>query len=287
MKIGIALPSAIPNASGSLLRDWARLADEGPFSSLAVVDRLVYGNFEALTALAVAAGLTQRIRLMTSVLLAPLRNTSVLAKQTASLDALSNGRLTLGFGVGDREDDYQAASISFHERGKRFEQQLELLTRLWAGEPVDEQTGPVGPPSVQPGGPEMLLGAYAPAALSRLERWGNGYLAGGSDAQFTNQFFRQAEASWQRGGRPGKPRLVVCGPYGLGPDAAARSAPYILDYYAYMGPMAPQIAATLPSSPEAVKATIRAFKEIGTDELVFIPCIPELDQVHRLMDCLE
>src|SRR5579872_29370 len=113
MKIGIGLPSTIPGVSGTLVRKWARLAEDGPFSSLAVLDRLVYGNYDPLTTLAVVAGETRRIRLMTAVLLAPLRNVSVLAKQTASLDALSDGRLTLGMGVGGREDDYRAASAPF------------------------------------------------------------------------------------------------------------------------------------------------------------------------------
>lgn len=287
MKIGIALPSAIPNVSGSLIRKWARLADDGPFSSLAVVDRLTYGNFEALTTLAFAAGETRRIRLMTSVLLAPLRNPAILAKQTASLDALSNGRFTLGVGVGDRADDYRAANVSFHGRGKRLGQELELLEHLWSGQPLDEQTGAIGPAPTQAGGPEVLIGAYAPAAISRLERWGDGYLAGGSDASFVHECFRTAEKAWQRGERPGKPRLVACGAYSLGPDAAARSAPYILDYYGYMGQaMAQQIAISTPSSVETLKACIRAFADIGTDELIFIPCIPELDQLHRLADCI-
>lgn len=286
MKIGIGLPSTFLNVSGSLIREWARLADEGPFSSLAVLDRLVYKDFESLTTLAVAAGETQRIRLMTAVLLAPLRNTSVLAKQAMSLDALSNGRLTLGFGIGGREDDYRAASVSFHSRGKRFEQQLELLTRLWSGQPVDEQTGPIGPAPVQPGGPEVLIGAFAPAAIGRLARWGDGYLAGGGDLQMIHECFRLAEKSWKQGGRPGKPRLVADAYYGLGPNAASRSTEYILDYHAPLGPMAELMARFVLSSPEAIRASIQAFEELGTDELVLMPCIPEIDQVQRLADCL-
>jgi alkanesulfonate monooxygenase SsuD/methylene tetrahydromethanopterin reductase-like flavin-dependent oxidoreductase (luciferase family) len=286
MKIGIGLPSTIPNVSGSLIREWARLADVGPFSSLAVLDRLVYKDFEALMTLAVAAGETQRIRLMAGVLLAPLRNTGVLAKQTASLDVLSNGRLTLGLGIGGREDDYRAASVSFHTRGKRFEQQLELMTRLWSGQSVDEQTGPIGPAPVQPGGPEVLIGAFAPAAISRLGRWGNGYIAGGGDLQQINECFRLAEAAWQRAGRPGKPRLVAETYYGLGPESASRSAVYILDYHAPLGPMAQQMARFVLSSPKAVRAGIQAFEELGTDELVLMPCIPELDQVRMLAECL-
>jgi len=286
MKIGIALPSAFLNVPGSLIREWARLADAGPFSSLVVPDRLAYRDFDQLMTLAVAAGETQRIRLLTSVLVAPLHNTSILAKQTASLDALSNGRLTLGLGVGIREDDFRAASVSYHTRGKRFEQQLEVMTRLWSGQPLDEQTGPIGPPPVQPGGPEILIGAFAPLAISRLERWGNGYLGGGGNLQMINACFRAAEKAWQHGERAGKPRLVCDAFYGLGPEATSRSTEYILDYHAPLGPMAQQMAENVISSPEAVRAKIRAFEELGTDELLFIPCIPELDQVRRLADCL-
>ena len=109
MQIGIGLPANIPGVQGKLILDWAKKADSGPFSSLGLIDRLVYPNYEPLIAFAAAAGVTQRIRLMTTVLLAPLRNTAILAKQAASLDALSGGRLTLGLAIGGREDDFHAA----------------------------------------------------------------------------------------------------------------------------------------------------------------------------------
>ena len=121
MKIGIGFPANIPGVQGKLLIEWAKKADAGPFSSLGLIDRLVYDNYDTLIAFAAAAGATQRIHLTTSVLLAPLRNTAVLAKQAASLDALSGGRLTLGLGIGSREDDYQAASVPFNRRGKIFD----------------------------------------------------------------------------------------------------------------------------------------------------------------------
>ncbi len=129
MKIGIGLPATIPGTEGKNILDWAKKADSGPFSTLGILDRLVFPNYEALITLAAVAGVTQRVRLMTTVLLAPLRNTALLAKQAASLDALSGGRLTLGLGIGGREDDYLAASVSFKTRGKRFEEKSGSLGR--------------------------------------------------------------------------------------------------------------------------------------------------------------
>src|SRR5947199_821965 len=172
MKIGIGHPGTIPGVKGQLILDWAKRADAGPFSSLGSLDRLVYTNYDALITLTAAAAVTQRIRLMTTVLLVPLHNAGILAKQAASLDALSGGRLTLGLGVGGREDDFRAAPASFHDRGKRFEEQLDTMKRIWSGQPLAPDIGPIGPPPVQQGGPELLFGAYAPHTIQPVVRVG-------------------------------------------------------------------------------------------------------------------
>src|SRR5260221_4182770 len=158
MKIGIGLPGTIPGVHRELIFDWARRAESGPFSSLATLDRLVYPNYEALMTLAAVAGVTQRVRLVTTVLLAPLRRPAILAKQAASLDALSGGRLTLGLGVGGREDDFLAASVPFNNRGKRFEEQLTTMMRIWSGEPLSDNSATIGTPPVRTVGPEILIG---------------------------------------------------------------------------------------------------------------------------------
>src|SRR5260370_5047906 len=124
MKIGIGLPATILGIGGKCILDWAKKADSGPFSSLTILDRLVYSNYESLITLAAVAGVTQHIRLMTTVLLAPLRNPALFAKQAASLDALSGGRLTLGLGIAASADHYLAASVSYKSRGQLFDMQL-------------------------------------------------------------------------------------------------------------------------------------------------------------------
>ena len=120
MEIGIGLPATIPGTSGPLVLDWAKRADSGPFSSLGIIDRLVYPNYEPLVTLAAAAAVTERVRLMSTVLIAPLRGAGVLAKQAATIDALSGARFTLGAAGGGREADFGAAPASFPATGRRF-----------------------------------------------------------------------------------------------------------------------------------------------------------------------
>src|SRR6266487_6608739 len=286
MKIGIGHPGTIPGVQGQLILEWARRADANPFSSLGSLDRLVFPNYDSLITLTAAAAVTQRIRLMTTVLLVPLHNTGMLAKQVASLDALSGGRLTLGVGVGSRADDFQASPASFHDRGKRFEEQLDTMQRIWSGQPLANDIGPIGPPPVQPGGPELLIGGYSPAAIKRVSRWGDGYIAGGAPPPMARQGYELAEQVWKTAGRTGKPRFVAGMYWGLGPDAAERIGAYIRNYYAFMGPMAEQFASSIPTTPEAVKGAIQAFADVGVDELICWPCVPNLDQVDRLAELI-
>ena len=284
MDIGIGLPSTIPGTKGSLVLDWAKRVDSSTFSSLGILDRVVYPNYEPLITLAAAAAVTSRVRLMTTVLLAPLRGAGLLAKQAATIDALSGGRLTLGLGVGGREDDFKAAPAPFHGRAHRFEEQLDLMKRIWSGKPVSDEAGPVGPPPAQAGGPELLIGGYSAAPIRRVGRWADGFISGGvPDPEQVHQMFDLAKESWRAEGRAGKPRLVATLYYALGPNAA-RGGDYIRDYYSYFGPAADDMARAIPSSPEAVEELIRSFGDVGADEVVCWPTVADLEQVDRLAE---
>jgi alkanesulfonate monooxygenase SsuD/methylene tetrahydromethanopterin reductase-like flavin-dependent oxidoreductase (luciferase family) len=134
MDVSIGLPNAVPGTSGGELVEWARRADARGFKSLGTLDRVVYDNYEPLATLAAAAAVTSRIGLCTSVLLGPLRtNPTELAKQALSLHALSNGRFTLGIGLGAREDDYEASGVELKGRGRRLDEALARIKEIWAG----------------------------------------------------------------------------------------------------------------------------------------------------------
>ncbi len=285
MKIGIGLPSGIPDVSGKLILDWAQQADAGPFSTLGVIDRIVYPNYEPMVTIAAAAAVTKRIRFMTVILIATLRNAGVLAKEAASIDALSGGRLTLGLAVGRRRDDFLAAPAEMKGRGKRFEEQLALMRRVWSGEPLSEAVGPVGPPPVQPGGPPIHIGGSAPEALERAGRLADGLITGGGrGASGIAEHYEIVQKAWRAAGKPGKPGLSAIKYFALGPDALDRGAPAMRRYYSNPG-MDPEAAIrSMAASPEEVRTVMKEYAAVGMDELIMLPAIADLDQISRLAD---
>lgn len=212
----------------------------------------------------------------------------VLAKQAASLDAISNGRLTLGFGVGRREDAYKAAPAQYNNRGRRMEEQIKTMRRIWNGEDVDAKNGvgPIGPPPVQNGGPEILIGGGTPQAIARAGRLGDGFLAAGTNPEAVEAAYQTAVDAWTAAGKPGKPRLAAVCSYALGPNAADVVGGYIRDYYSFLGPVAEQMAQNAVSSTEAVTGLIHDLDGIGMDELVFLPSAADMGQLDRLADII-
>ncbi|MBF6245193.1 LLM class flavin-dependent oxidoreductase [Nocardia elegans] len=281
MKVGIGLPIADPQS----LVAWAERAESGPFSTLGLLDRLVYDNPEPLVTLAHLAGATQRIRLQTEVLLAPLRETALLAKQVATLDRLSGGRFTLGLGVGGRADDHEASGTQLRTRGKRLDEQITTMRRLWSGEPYSESCAAIGPLPHTSGGPELLFGGFQPAALERVARWGGGFLAAAAPS-WAPGLFDTVRRFWREYDRPGSPRIVAQVNVALGPrhvidDArAAMSA-----YYAFSDYGANMVEGML-TTPEQIRTVTKQFADLGADEVIFYCYGRDPEQVDRLADTL-
>lgn len=279
MKVGVGLPTTVPGAVGALVVRWAKLADEGPFSSVAVLDRLVYDSYDPLISLAAAAGVTNRVRLATTIVVSLLHNTPVLAKQVSSLHALSGGRLVLGLAVGAREEDYEAAGIDYANRGRRFAEQLAELREL-----LDAGPGPGGGGS---GAPSILLGGLSDRGYARMARYADGYVHGGGPPRAFARAADKARAAWSDSGRPGKPELWAQGYFALGEGTAEAGARYLRDYYAFTGPFAEKIAAGLLTTPQSIAQFLRGYEEAGCDEMVLFPAIPELRQLEQLAAVLK
>lgn len=290
MEIGIAFPKIIPVGRSDRIVEWAEHADDGPFSSLALIDRLVYGTHEPLIVLTAAAVVTQRIRLMPTVLISPLRNAAVLAKQVASVDAISGGRFVLGLGVGSRTDDFAAAGTPMKGRGKLLERQIETMRRIWAGGDAADGVGPIGPRPGRPGGPEILIGGRSATALERTGRLGDGYIAGSAGSGSTNEvrevlgYFMAVEKSWKAQGRPGRPRFVAALTCAVGAYAAERARESMRAYYNFRGPAAQKMEVDIPWTELLIKDAIAAFESVGVDELILEPGVGDLDQIDRLAD---
>jgi alkanesulfonate monooxygenase SsuD/methylene tetrahydromethanopterin reductase-like flavin-dependent oxidoreductase (luciferase family) len=275
MDVGIGLPSTIRGATGAQIVEWAKRAEARGFSSLGTIDRIVYPNYEPLTALAAAAAVTERIKLATTILIAPLRvSGAMLAKQAASVDALSGGRLVLGVAVGGREDDFEVAGADFGSRGKAFDGMLAEWQEIWDGEAV----GPAAHPSV-------IIGGSASAAFRRAAAHDGWIMGGGSPDQFRAGLAKLEEA-WQAAGREGRPRTMALSYYALGENAKAAADGYLNDYYAFLGDMSQMIADSAAKDPGTVKAYVQGFADAGCDELIFFPSDPDPGQVDLLADAL-
>jgi alkanesulfonate monooxygenase SsuD/methylene tetrahydromethanopterin reductase-like flavin-dependent oxidoreductase (luciferase family) len=277
MEVGVGLPNAVPGCGPDLLIEWARRADDGPFASLGALDRVVYETIEPMVALSAAAAVTDHIELVTSILIAPLRETSTLAKQMVSLHALAPGRLTLGLAIGARGDDYDRSEFGKAGRGDRLTQQLATVRAI-----LDE--GAVTAPGA-PGTPPLLVGGSAGPSFSRVAQLADGWIHGGSPPRVFAREVAEVRAAWADAGRVGQPRIRSMAYYALG-DAAAAGREYLLDYYAFTGAFAPRIADGLLTSPLEIREYLQAYEDAGCEQLLLFPTVPELSQLDALADVL-
>lgn len=292
MKIGMNLPVMVPGLDRRTVLEWCRRIDAGPFATLAAGERITFPNPEVMVTLSLAAAATERVRLAFTVIVLPLHHSAVLlAKQVATLDVLSGGRVVCGVGVGARVEDYRAAGAPFDARRlRRLEQQVAEMRRVWAGENiVPGALRPVEPLPLQPGGPELWAGALAPDSIRRAARWADGIcgFSFGPSADEVAFAWETARAAWQAAGRPA-PRLVTCCWFALGRDARAQLDTYLHRYLNFMGEdVARHLARGVTTdSPAALRRVVGELAALGTDELLLVPTTSDPEELERVADAL-
>jgi alkanesulfonate monooxygenase SsuD/methylene tetrahydromethanopterin reductase-like flavin-dependent oxidoreductase (luciferase family) len=281
MDVAIGLPTTIPGVQGRELTEWARRAETAGFSSLGTLDRMVYPNYESLVALGAAAAVTERIGLVTAIAILPMRqNAALAAKQAATLQSLSGGRFVLGVAVGGRPDDFEAAGVPFEGRGRRFEEMLDDMKRIWAGEERG-YAGGVGP-DVSDNPPPLIIGGQIDAAFRRAAEYGDGWIAGGGPPEGYPAAMGKLDAAWGEAGREGEPRRLSLTYFSLGNDPDSQARRTIGHYYTFAGDYADMILAGVAKGEDGVKERVRAFEEAGCDELIMFPSSSNPEQVDRL-----
>lgn len=283
MRIGIGLPTAVPGADMTALGQWAADAERAGFAAVGVIDRLVYDNLEPLTALAAAAARTERIELFTTVLNVGWRNNAVLlAKQMASVEQISGGRLTAGLGLGGWPEDYTASQAPQTGKAALWESLLATMRRVWAGE-VSGQGGPMT--KLSEGRPTLLFGGLVPAAYRRAATQGEGWVSplfGLSSLQEGATAMRQA---WNEAGRSGRPRIATGRYFGLGDNADAIADDYIRHYYgdAYFS----LARADTLTTTEHLRTELQALQKDGATDVILYPTSGALEQVGLLAAALQ
>jgi probable F420-dependent oxidoreductase len=286
--IGLAWVNPAPLTKPENVVNFAKKCEAMGCQSMWSIDRVAYDNLEPLTVLAAAAGVTQKIRLGTSVLLGNLRHAGHVAKIVSTLDFISNGRVTLGLGFGSRENDYKAVEIPFEHRGSRAVEQVQLMKRLWTEDKVtfkgkfyNVENLSVGPKPIQKPHPPIWTGGRAEVALKRAGSWADGFICGSSaipDFPSTwEKIAGYARAAGRDPNKISKAGLTFMAIHDDQSKAVRAVEDYVMRYY---GRLRADVANTsLVGSPAAIAERMGAFLSRGLDTLIIGVADPDPRQL--------
>ena len=284
MHIGIGLPNNVVGASGPLMVEWARRAEQRGFESVTTIDRLIYPSIDSVIALALATGATTNLGLVTNILLAPLYPPTILAKQLGSLALAAGDRLAIGIAVGSREDDYVAAGVDFEKRGRLLDQEVTTMREAWSGKAVVSDSSIVPQPVDIP----LLFGGRGTATLRRATTVGDGWVAGAlRDYQGQAQFLDRVRRGWREAGRAGEPTNHASVNFAIGgADVADAGRGHLAHYYGFKPDYAKLNVDDIITTPQDASDTVRAYADLGFDRVLFHPAVASLEQVDRLADAV-
>jgi alkanesulfonate monooxygenase SsuD/methylene tetrahydromethanopterin reductase-like flavin-dependent oxidoreductase (luciferase family) len=287
MDVGISLPTNIRHVTGPTVVEWSRRAEAAGFSTLGMGERIGYDGYDWAVALAAAAAVTERVRLLSHICILPLRYPAMAAKQALSVHRLSGGRLSFGTGMGPRREDYDLVGAPFEGRARRFEEALVEVRRVWTGEPPVPGLPPIGPAAAELGPPELIVGGFAPAAIRRAARLADGLSVHDicGDVPVADALFGLMRSEWAEAGREGRPRLIAGFYFCLGPNAREHLEYIHTDYYGDYG--ADEAWARVTTyEPGPIAEKLAGLAEIGCDEVILTPAVGTVDQVDRLAEAV-
>jgi alkanesulfonate monooxygenase SsuD/methylene tetrahydromethanopterin reductase-like flavin-dependent oxidoreductase (luciferase family) len=200
------------------------------------------------------------------------------AKEIATLDILSKGRVDVVVGTGGRPNDYAAVGADFATRNQRLPGQVAKMREIWAGKPPFEGSEIIGPAPYQPGGPRVIGGFAGPKAIGLY-----GFSIEGHAAEIAEKMGWFDDA-WTAAGRIGKPHKIGGFWYSLADNAQAGLHHYVYEYLKIAGhDFATSVADTMTQhDPGLILDTMRAMKETGIDLLFMVPSSPDVTEVTRL-----
>jgi probable F420-dependent oxidoreductase len=296
-RISVGLPQLLPDEPPELIRDYAVRAEELGFAGLWSLDS-VPGSatsrvalLDGLHVLTTAAAVTARVSLGVAVVVLPARNAAQLARELATVDRLSGGRLIVGVGVGRKEPTAAGLGLPAGRRGRRLEEGVEVLRALWAdgeaaydGDFYSFAGITLGPKPFQRPGPPIWFGAGAPPALRRAARLGDGWIGAGSSASadFPEQVRAVMDALSEAGRDPGTFRVgkrVYIAIENTERRARDRLTPILDGMYDAPG-LTDRVAVCGP--PDACAERLGELVNAGAQELLLHPMYDHLDQLEAL-----
>ena len=290
MKIGLCFPYTQPTLNRSSMLEWFRRVDRGPFSTLSCGERMIGPSVEMSSTLAAAAAVTERVTIAPTLYVLPMHPAVFVAKQAATLDLISGGRVKLTVGVGGRPHDYRCMEAEVEKKQAHMARQVEQMRAIWRGELPFEGTEPVGPRPVQAGGPKVLAGVMGPRAIARAAGWADGVYSwsGNGERDQLGAQLERVHAAWQEK-RSEAPERVAGFWYSLADDAPTRLREYAFKYLKIAGEdLARGVANSLTrSNPDAVRAALDDYEELGVEECLLNSATDDFAEIDRLLEVIE
>ena len=291
MKVGICLPYMKAGLTRDDYLQWFQRVDAGPFHSISCGERVHGPTFDMRVLLAAAAACTSKVMITPTLYVLPMHSAVQVAKEVASLDILSGGRVQhVCVGYGGRDKDYAALEAPFKGRYGRMDTQVETLRQVWNQQEVIPGGGVIGPAPTQAGGPKLLAGALGPKSIARCAQWADGLYAwsgNGEQGELANAF-QMADNAWEAAGRDSKPYRLGGFWCSLADNGAQRLYDYVYEYLAIAGPeIATMMAESVHrSSEDTVLEALDNAQAAGCEELFLVPATADLAEVDRLGDLL-